>query len=97
MILDGKQDKAFLVLDKERFLFLLGLCLLFVLLSALFDDVFLRGNKGGVFLSSTGTDESLFQVRHRMHAVFADVHFGESIGCLDGNTLVSTPVSAKET
>lgn len=75
MVLDGEQDKAFLVLYKERFLFLLDLDVLLVLLGRFFDDVFLAGEDGGVFLASSSTRELLLEVRDRVCVFFADVHF----------------------
>jgi hypothetical protein len=73
MILDGEQDKSFLVLDEERFLFLFDFGVLLVLLSRFIDGVLLAGRDGGVLFPSSSACELLFEARDRV-VVFADVH-----------------------
>ena len=82
MVLDGEQDESFLVLDEERLFFLLPLGMFLVLLSRVFDDVFLPNGNGRVFLSSTCTREFLLEARDRVSVVFAEVHFGEGVRSL---------------
>ena len=75
MVLDGEQDKSFLVLYEERLLFLLQFGMFLVLLSSIFDDVFLASRDNGVFLSSARVREFLLEARDRVTVVFAEVHF----------------------
>lgn len=70
MILDREQDESFLVLDEERLFYFV----LFHFLLLDFDDVFLSGDDGGVFLSSAGTREFLLETRDREVSFIADCH-----------------------
>jgi hypothetical protein len=75
MILDGKQDEAFLVLYKKRFLFFFNFRMFLVLFGGFVNGVFLASWEGGVFFSSTSTRKFLFESRDREVDFFADVHF----------------------
>ena len=74
MILDGKQDETFLILYEQRLFVFLWLCLFFVELRGLIDDVFLTGDSG-ILLAATGTREVFLESRDREAAFFIESHF----------------------
>ena len=75
VVFDGEQDEAFLVLDKERLLFLFYLGVFLFLLGCIVDDVFLANENSGVFFSLAGTRKFLLEGRDREVAFLADLHF----------------------
>ena len=96
MILDGKQDKSFLVFYEEWFSLFLQLCMFFDLFRGFVDDVFLANDSGGVLFSSTCTGEILLHSRDREIGVLAEVQFWKSNCGLNKNTLISSNSDANE-
>src|SRR5579862_2831580 len=82
VVLDREQDESFLVLNKERFLFLFWLSGL--LLFGFLDHGLLARREGGVLLSTSGACEFLLKTCDREVCFTAEAHFRESICSLGG-------------